>query len=124
MQFPTEEEQQRIKNYILLPLLLTVFERDKKVIESAELKTPGPYIDMMDAVIRKVEQDIVQGKKQLRAKGIKIFDENRTDQGLEWKYVYKGWQHKGQFVWDVVRVEVVERMRIFLISRDNNQEWT
>jgi hypothetical protein len=116
MQFPTEEEQQHIKNYILLPLLLTVFERDKKVIEEAELKTPGPYIDMMAAVIRKVEQDIVQGKKQMRAKGIKVYDEKRTDQGLEWKYTYRGYQHKGQFVWDVVRMEIEERMRGYLLG--------
>jgi hypothetical protein len=56
VQMPTEEDLQSIKRYVMIPMVLTVLQRDKKVIEESALKTKGPYLALMDSVMKKATE--------------------------------------------------------------------
>lgn len=114
MQFLSDEEQQILHNYILLPLTLRVFERDKKVIWESPIKTKGPYIKMMEAVIQLVEDDLRQTRKGLRKAGVKIYEERKTEDGIQLKYTYKGYHHEGEYLWRILGFEVEKVMERFL----------
>jgi hypothetical protein len=53
----TNEDRALIKSHIILPRVLTAFERDIALINTT-LKTPGPYVDMIAEAQRKITADI------------------------------------------------------------------
>jgi hypothetical protein len=64
MEFPNEEQTELIKLHTFLPLLLYVFDRDRTIIDASSLKTKGPYLLLMNKVIRQVEQELQEVKKK------------------------------------------------------------
>lgn len=110
MTFPSEQEQGFILQYIVLPLLLTVLERDKKIIQNAPLKIKAPYLSLFDFTIKKVEGSVLHNRKTLRLHGIKIYSQKRTEKGIELKYLYHGYHHLFHPSWDTLRTKVSERM--------------
>lgn len=114
MQHPSETEETLVRNYVLFPLVLTVLERDKKVLGESSLKTKEPYLTLLEEAIKKVELDIVHNKKSLRIHGVKVFEQNRTDLGISIKFLYKGYHHVFNPSWDVLRTEVKKTMLYYL----------
>ncbi|MEW9669204.1 hypothetical protein [Ammoniphilus sp. 3BR4] len=58
MKFPSDQEKTFIFDYITLPLLLTVLERDRKVFEASSLKIKDPYLYLFDSAVSKVKRSI------------------------------------------------------------------
>lgn len=79
MIFPPEEAIEYIKRFALLPLLLSVFERDRKLIDSSPIKTKEPYLALMDKAIKRIEVDLYETKLYFYKNGIKVYEEDRTD---------------------------------------------
>ncbi|MNH78559.1 hypothetical protein D3C73_308650 [compost metagenome] len=90
LQSPTDISY--VKLYLLLPLILAAFERDKRLIE-AHFKTPSPYVVLIDEAIKKVEWEMREVRKKFRELGLKVYEENRTDKGVEAKYLCRGYHH-------------------------------
>lgn len=86
MQFLSDEQQQLLHNYILLPLVLHVFQRDMKFIAESAIKTKGTYLKLMEAVIQRVENDLIQVRKEMRKVGVKVYEEQKTEDGIRVKY--------------------------------------
>jgi hypothetical protein len=117
MEFPNDEQNEFIRQQTFLPLLLHVFQRDRKIIEASALKTKGPYIKLMDQVISQIEQDLLEVRKKLRKCGIYIYEEKRNQEGMELKYKYKGYHHSTGFVWHVITHSVEKLMETYLTQQ-------
>lgn len=117
MEFLSEEQQQLIFQHVHLPLILHVFERDKKVIEGSNLKTKGPYLIMMDKVTQQVEQDIIENRKSLRKNGIIIYEQHSSREEITLKFKYKGYQHSAGYVWHVISSNIKLLMEEYLLGR-------
>ncbi|MNK90326.1 hypothetical protein D3C87_1103740 [compost metagenome] len=89
----TPDDASCVKLYVMLPLLLTAFERDKKVAVAA-FKTPGPYVDLIDEAIKRVEADLKEVRIKMRQLGLKVYEEQLTSKGIEAKYLCRGYQHQ------------------------------
>ncbi|APO44949.1 hypothetical protein BS614_13645 [Paenibacillus xylanexedens] len=63
----TPEDRALIKSHIILPRVLTAFERDIELINTT-LKTPGPYATLIAEVQRKITADIYEISKQFRTR--------------------------------------------------------
>lgn len=70
---PTEEDLQAIKRHLIIPMVITVLQRDKKVLEQWALKTKQPYLSLMDSAMKKAHGEIYDTRVFLRSKGIKIY---------------------------------------------------
>lgn len=114
MEFLPDEQQQLLRNYILLPLVIRVFQRDQRVIWESPIKTKGPYIKMMEAVIGRVDDDLRQTRKELRKAGVKIYDERKTEDGVKLKYSFKGYHHEKEYLWRLLKFEVETVMERYL----------
>jgi hypothetical protein len=114
MQFPNEEQCQLIKNYIVLPFVLRVFQRDLNVIGQSPLKTKVPYLEMLNQILERIVQDIAITKRGLRSAGIYIYSQNQNESSVDYEFKFKGYHHCGSFVWDVMRIEVQQYMKGYL----------
>jgi hypothetical protein len=84
-----------VKAHMLLDILLSVFERDKTLINASGIKTPAPYIDMIDRAMDAATVEIKIIRQQFRLAGIKVHTETRDSAGFSCKYVCRG--YAGQF---------------------------
>ncbi|PAD72386.1 hypothetical protein [Paenibacillus campinasensis] len=104
-----------VKRYVMLPLILTAFERDKGIIEgSGAFKTPGPYVAMIEAAMRRVGADIRDVKRELRERGIKVHTIDKTDTRIESKFVCRGYTGKFSLLDAYMAAEGGELMRAYL----------
>lgn len=114
-QIPTEQEVQLIKNYIVLPYVLNVFERDKNKIANERIfKTNTPYVAMFDNVIGKIMKDLSNVRKELQKRGIKVFDGERTTNEVVNEYLCRGYMNNFTLLWGTLRSEVEILMNYYL----------
>ena len=103
-----------IKEVLLLSLLLTVFDRDAKVIGESKLKTKQPYIDLLQRAMDAVTKDLAKLRNRLREKGIKITDERRDGEGVGCIYWCRGYKASFDMLWHLAKAETEVRMRKYL----------
>lgn len=111
--WPTEEEQRMIKEFIVLPFVLSVFERDAKVI-GHHVKTNAPYIQNIELAMGRISTNLTELRKEFRTRGIHMFPTRRTDHGIHCNYMCRGYEKELEFMWNDVRAEVEIRMKHYL----------
>ncbi len=109
-----EGELELLREFVLLPIVLTVFERDKKVIEQSELKLKQPYIEAINAAMDKITRKLTQMKSEMHKKRLKVAKETRTDMGIDCLFLCRGHRETFQMHWDFVKAETQVRMSFYL----------
>lgn len=113
----TYEDSQLVYESMLLPIVLTVLTRDLHAIEKSTIRMKGIYTDLITEALDRVHTDLVKVKKELRKKGIKIYDEFRNDLGITYKFVCRGWHSEAMLIWSLVKMEVKARIQRYLFIR-------
>jgi hypothetical protein len=106
----TKEEQRRVKDHLIIPVMLDYLEEDISVIQKSGLKTDLILI----AALKKVQDDILNEhfgiRMDLRKAGIKVYDEQRTKTAIEARYLCRGYEHRISLLWSLVRTEVLNKV--------------
>lgn len=116
MQFPNQEQTQLIKDFMILPFVLQLFERDLHVIRQSPLKMKEPYMQAVAQIMDKVMRDIARTKRELRLEGVYVYSQNRNEITLDYQFKFKGYCHRCSFSWNVVRTEVQKHMEKYLCN--------
>jgi len=103
-----------IKEILLLTLLLTVFDRDAKVLQESRLKTKQPYVDLLQRAMDDVTADLAYLRRRMREKGIKITGERRDESGVGCEYWCRGYRASLEMLWPFAKAETEVRMRKYL----------
>lgn len=112
-----------IKRYLMLPLILSAFERDKKIILAAEnLTMVEIYGIIIDRAINEATQELLSVKRAFVKRGIKVTEEHRYKDGVHADYLCRGYQGNILLEWSVLTPIVVGQMREFLgtVNEVNN----
>lgn len=110
----TDEESQMVKDYILLPVLLDVLERDIKTAESVEFKMGSIYVQHLRNIQDKVTHDITELRKTFRQSGIRVYEQKRTSKNLETKYLCRGYHYEITLLWTMVKADLEIRLAKYL----------
>ncbi|MGC6586524.1 hypothetical protein ACPV3A_16350 [Paenibacillus sp. Dod16] len=116
MSFPeaiSSDDRVYVKKYILLLLVISAYERDCRHIE-ANLKTPGPYIDTIKLAIDRAWGDMKEIKKHFRSKGLKVYEQNNTENGIHAKFMCRGYRSEMELRWEFITAEASVLMRKYL----------
>jgi len=103
-----------IKEILLLTLLLTVFDRDSKILQESRLKTKQPYVDLLQRAMDDAAADLAYLRRRLREKGIKITAERRDKAGVGCEYWCRGYKASFEMLWPFAKAETEIRMRKYL----------
>lgn len=110
----TDKELKIIKEYILLPFLFSVMDRDLKTLFSTQLKIKKPYLDLLENCMHKVTRDFSEIKKEMDTHGIKLYEELKKKDGVYCKYQIKGYHGEFTMLWDYVKGQIELRMHHYL----------
>jgi hypothetical protein len=108
------DELSTIKEVLLLHLLLTVFDRDAKVLQESKLKTKQPYVDLLQRAMDGVTADLAVLRNRLRENGIRMTDERRDAEGVGCVYWCRGYKASFEMLWHFAKAETEVRMRKYL----------
>ncbi|MFD1179190.1 hypothetical protein ACFQ3W_23255 [Paenibacillus puldeungensis] len=100
----SNEDYSYVKLYILLPLILSAFERDKHIAEQV-FRTPRPYVTLLDTAIKRVEDDHKEVRRKFRLLGLKVYGEKRTGEGIEARYLCRGYNYEFSMLWSLISAE-------------------
>jgi flagellar motor component MotA len=110
------EELVLIKRFIVMPLAIQVLDRDMRVMERSPLKMPRVYIQWMQHLQDQLMTDMIRLRRQLRERGLRIYEQRQTDTGIQAKYVCRGYHHEFSMIWGLVRAEVETTLRSYVQS--------
>ncbi|WP_027415928.1 hypothetical protein [Aneurinibacillus terranovensis] len=108
------EESKLVKEYILLPIVLDVLERDIKTIESVPIKMRAIYVRTLRRVQDMVAADLAVLRKGLREHGIKVYEQHRTNIHIQARYICQGYHHNFSMLWGLIKAEVEKRLSLYL----------
>lgn len=107
VQKPTEEEQEMILNSLLLPMMLTMIERNGKEFEVSTNMLRRYYIAATEILMNRIHAEMVKNKNELRSRQIKVFENNkRMDDDLHYKYICRGYEYPFSVMRDVVKSRI------------------
>lgn len=109
----SSDDRLYVKRYILLLLVIAAYERDCRYIE-ANLKTPGPYVDTIKLAVDRAWEDMKGIKKYFRAKGLKVYEQNNTENGIHAKFMCRGYRSEMELRWEFITAEASVLMRKYL----------
>lgn len=102
-----------VKSYVLLPLILTAFERDAGII-SAHIRTPAPYLDMLHAASAAATGDLREIRNEMRKQGIKVYEQQRLRNGIEARFMCRGYHDRMLLLHDIIAAQAAIHMRQYL----------
>jgi len=109
----TEEEIQLVKSYIMLPMILSAFERDIKKIEET-MKTPDPYTEAIKLAMDKATKVLTEVRRSMFKTGLKVFETVKNDNGVKAKYMFRGYTGEMVLLNDFLKAECMMRMKTYM----------
>lgn len=112
---PTEEDLKLIRTYALLPIILTIVETNYHTIKSAPT-TPlkKMYVRATQLLINMIQEDLAQIRKDIKQRHISVYEEERSEGSLRFRFVYHGYENHFSMLRDVVRAEVSVRIAQYM----------
>jgi hypothetical protein len=110
----TTDEPGLVKSYVLLPILLDVLERDIATLTMVGLKLPAVYVACLQSAQDEIIVELTKLRQQMRQKGIKVYEQERTKQALEVRYLCRGYHHHFSMLWTVVKPEIERKLSSFM----------
>lgn len=102
-----------VKSYILLPLILSAFERDSAIM-SAHLRTPAPYLEALKIASSTATVDLRDVRQEMRTRGIKVYEQDRLKIGIEAKFICRGYHDRMLLLNDMIAAQAAIHMRRYL----------
>ncbi|WP_025720798.1 hypothetical protein [Paenibacillus sp. 1-18] len=110
-----QNELSLVKSYLLLTFIQKVFERDSLILEeSGVLKTPGLYVEMINAGVDRTGILLSEVKHEFNKCHIRVLDIQQNHSGVHATYISKGIKNQFSMAMPAFRKEMYERMRAYL----------
>ncbi len=115
-----QHEIKLVKDFVLLPVLLDVLQRDLQAIQTVRIRLAPLFARMLRETQPLVFRELAAVKQELRVRGIRVYEQRRTPQRLEVKYKCRGYDHRLHLLWGIVRAELLEKMEYYLSRNDKD----
>ncbi|ARD49006.1 hypothetical protein SporoP37_13015 [Sporosarcina sp. P37] len=81
-----------LENYIYLPMLLTILERDRQLVDQVPFKLKSPYINLIDETMNTVSADLQATALYLRRHQMKVIRRSTDDLFTEYLFIHEGYE--------------------------------
>ena len=86
------------ENQIYLPMVLTVLTKDREAFEKGRFKLPGPYLDIVDRAIGRVQIEIKTTHDYMRANQLKLIKGKTEETFTTYIFVYQGYEEQRRYL--------------------------
>jgi hypothetical protein len=114
MKIPEYHELFALKLVLMLPMILSIFEKDRKLIADLPIKTKEPYMDLLQLAMDNTHRELARQELRLKHLHIEIIEQDLSQQGLSCLFSCRGYTHQFHMRLDLLRAEIILWMRHFL----------
>lgn len=98
-----DEDHSTVKTYLELPYVLRIVEMYIRKLESSNMRLSSVFILYLKKLQSEVFTEINETKRIMRNRGIKIIEENETENSLVARYKCRGYEHSISLLWGKVK---------------------
>lgn len=111
---PSSEELTLIRDYVLLPHMLTMVQKSIDDINSSTNLLKKAYSALAQEVMARISQDLYGIRREFKRRNIKILNDEQVDTVLYYHFVCRGYQDRFGMVREVMRAEISVRLTKYL----------
>ena len=111
---PSKEELEMIRDHILLPIMLTMVEKNGKDLQLSPSTLQKLYIAVAQMMLNHIHSDLSKVNKALRASQIKVFQDDHEDDGLHYRFICRGYEDKFAMMREVVKANISVKMSEYI----------
>jgi hypothetical protein len=101
--YNNDEDHSIVKTYLELPYVLRIVEMYIRKLESSNMKLSYVFVLYLKGLQSEVFTQINDTKRVMRNRGIKIIQEDETEDSLMARYKCRGYEHPISLLWGKVR---------------------
>jgi hypothetical protein len=116
---PTNEELTMVRDYVLLPLLLTMVQKAADDIKNSTNILRRHFLVSTHILMDKITKDMYALRKELSKRNIKVINDEQVDLVIYHKIICRGYEERFGMVRDVVRSEISVRLTKYLEDMAN-----
>jgi len=98
----TDEEHELVIEVLMLEHLLALLENDRDCLRYFDFKLGDIHARYLSQVHKKILADVFRKRAEMRRRGIKIYDQLKTDAFLEAHYLCRGYRHTSRLLWPYI----------------------
>jgi hypothetical protein len=113
---PTEEELKLIRSFALLPIVLTIVESNYLSMDNTSSPLKKLYITATQILMNRIHGDLVEVRKALKERGIKVYEDEKNDGTIRFRFICRGYEDSFAMIRDVVRAEISVRISRYIAA--------
>lgn len=107
------EHIQQFDMAIYYPLLVSVLERDRKIIENGPFKLKNPYLQLIDKALKAVQADLKSSNAYMRKNKLKVLRGDNDGTFTEYIFIHGGYEDKRRYLNHRLRNRTEELMNVY-----------
>ncbi|MEW9697802.1 hypothetical protein [Paenibacillus sp. SI8] len=111
---PTPEELNMIRDYILLPYMLTMVQKNVDDIERSSNLLKQLYLAPGQVVMNKISKDIHAIRRELTKRNIRIIGDEHADLVVYHRFLCRGYEDRFGMTRDVMRSEISVQLKKYI----------
>ncbi|CAM3363245.1 hypothetical protein PALU110988_18680 [Paenibacillus lupini] len=113
---PSKEELELIRDYVLLPMMLTIVDKNCKDIELSPYSMKQLYMKASRVLMGHIHNDLTAVRKALKERNIRVFlEESDSEHGaIHYKFVCRGYEDRFSMIRDAARAEISVRIAKYI----------
>ena len=80
------------ENMIYLPIIISILERDREVIETSTFKLKGPYINIVENTLKTVRAELKETNAYARNRNLKLIKKGKDGSFTEYAFIHNGYE--------------------------------
>jgi len=104
---------------IYLPIIISVLERDREVIEISSFKLKGPYVNIVENALKTVRAELKETSNYARSHNMKLIKRGKDDTFTEYAFIHGGYEDKRRYMNIRLRNRTEELISIYFAMVEN-----
>lgn len=112
-----ERDRNIMEQAIYLPMVLTILNRDLKVIDASPFKLKQPYVNLVDETMRVIQKELRSVKHYMNKEKLSVQEIKRDEAFTMFMFLYKGYEEQHNYFNPRIRNKVHELLEFYLFKR-------
>jgi hypothetical protein len=109
-----EEAIPYFEKMIYLPMVFTILEKDRIIIERAPFKLNRPYLTLVEGAVKQVQKELKDTHVYMRRHSMKVIRGEGDDMFTEYVFFHGGYEEHRRYLNVRLRNRVEELLTIYL----------
>ena len=107
------------ENMIYLPMIISILERDREVIEISSFKLKGPYINIIENTLKNVRVELKETNNYARSKNMKLIKKGKDGSFTEYAFIHNGYEDKRRYMNIRLRNRTEELINVYFAKSES-----